>query len=605
MHPLAQMMAAKSAGGGAEDTTGNAGPGPARPMHPLAMALAGAKGGAGTHAGPGGGSGGAEAGGEGAPPSRPMHPLAMALAGAKGGAGGGDGAGGGGGARPVHPLAAALGNRGGGGGPVPAINTAMPKGEGGAVPQVKSPEALGLPPKPKVEPPQKMKGLFWSAIPPAKVQATIWSNLNDFKAIDVAALVEDFAAKQEAAKPVAAKQEAKHVTLFDPKRNQNVLIALGRFKMQPDQIRDAVLALAENFLNAENTQKLMNILPTAEEVGTVNAFEGDTSTLGPVEHFFGSISQVPRVDLRLKCWQTTLTFDENLKQIREKILIISRGATAVRNCRGFTKILEVVLAVGNYMNGTSARGGAYGFKLDVLTKLNDVKAGNRQKGTLLNYVAQQSDAKIPETRNLVTDLMPVHEAAEHSLGQVENEIKALQISMNTIRKELEEMEALSDEVAHPFKTKLGRFMQRVERPWADTNAEFQALQALLTGVMSSFGEDLASRTDQDSCQKFFTLISNFTTGYRDALEANRKAAAEAAKKPAQATGPTSAPGAKDTGAPPAPGAKADQNLFSSFTKAQSQKSADEIVAEFRNKMQKRRARMSVMDTTQRNPEEWG
>lgn len=78
----------------------------------------------------------------------------------------------------------------------------------------------------------------------------------------------------------------------------------------------------------------------------------------------------------------------------------------------------MTLAVGNYMNGTSARGGAYGFRLDVLSKLNDVKAGSRFKGTLLNFIAGQADAKVPECRHMVKDLAPVHDAAEHSLGQV-------------------------------------------------------------------------------------------------------------------------------------------------------------------------------------------
>lgn len=37
-------------------------------------------------------------------------------------------------------------------------------------------------------------------------------------------------------------------------------------------------------------------------------------------------------------------------------------------------MLEWTLAVGNYMNGQSVKGGAYGFKLEMLEKLNDVKS---------------------------------------------------------------------------------------------------------------------------------------------------------------------------------------------------------------------------------------
>lgn len=54
-----------------------------------------------------------------------------------------------------------------------------------------------------------------------------------------------------------------------------------------------------------------------------------------------------------------------------------------------SRTVQLTLAVGNTMNGTSVRGGAYGFRLDVLSKLNDVKAGSRLRGTLLNFIAAQ------------------------------------------------------------------------------------------------------------------------------------------------------------------------------------------------------------------------
>ena len=305
-------------------------------------------------------------------------------------------------------------------------------------------------------------------------------------------LLEDFSAKQEAPKPAVKTDAApKHVSLIDPKRNQNVLIALGRFKMTPPQvcslvllstgvqaislvscsamrqvhdfvivptqflqIREAVLTLNEAFLTADNTQKLLNILPTPDEIGTIQAYEGDPNSLGPVETFFSAIAAVPRLEQRLKCWMATLLFDDNVMQIREKIEAIGKGTRAIKASKGFPKSLEVVLAVGNYLNGTSARGGAYGFRLDILSKLNDVKASSRQKGTLLNYIATQID-KIPQCKELVTELNPVHEAAEFSLSQAENDCKTIQLSLNLIKKELEEMEGQPNDVAKAFKTKVG------------------------------------------------------------------------------------------------------------------------------------------------------
>jgi len=253
------------------------------------------------------------------------------------------------------------------------------------------------------------------------------------------------------------------------------------------QIREAVITLNETFLTPDTTQKLINILPTTEEINAIQSFEGDTHNLGAVETFFASAATVPRLEQRLKCWLASLLFDDNISQIREKIEAISRGTKALKASRGFPKSLEVILAVGNYLNGTSARGGAYGFRyvititpltrllyfpfflllapsshslrdhfrLDILGKLNDVKASSSKKGTLLNYIATQID-KIPQCKDLVTELSAVHEAAEHSLSQVENDCKAIQLSLNLIKKELEEMEGQPNDVAKAFKAKVIR-----------------------------------------------------------------------------------------------------------------------------------------------------
>ena len=44
------------------------------------------------------------------------------------------------------------------------------------------------------------------------------------------------------------------------------------------------------------------------------------------------------------------------------------------NSDGVRRILELILAFGNYMNGGTQRGQADGFDLNILVKLKDVKA---------------------------------------------------------------------------------------------------------------------------------------------------------------------------------------------------------------------------------------
>jgi hypothetical protein len=91
-----------------------------------------------------------------------------------------------------------------------------------------------------------------------------------------------------------------------------------------------------------------------------------------------------------------------------------------RHC--FTRVLQYVLAVGNYLNSESnARGGAYGYRLDTLKKLSTVK-GTDSKTTLLDFVARAAfeEAKVRGLARLPQDLAPVSVAKPESLDAVRN-----------------------------------------------------------------------------------------------------------------------------------------------------------------------------------------
>ena len=51
------------------------------------------------------------------------------------------------------------------------------------------------------------------------------------------------------------------------------------------------------------------------------------------------------------------------------------------------------MLTGNYLNGTGPKGGAYGFKLEFLTKLADTKTADN-KSTLLHYLVASIERKV-------------------------------------------------------------------------------------------------------------------------------------------------------------------------------------------------------------------
>jgi dishevelled associated activator of morphogenesis len=81
-----------------------------------------------------------------------------------------------------------------------------------------------------------------------------------------------------------------------------------------------------------------------------------------------------------------------------------------RSSKKFQKLLEFILAIGNYMNGSTTRGEAWGFKLDSLPKMLDVKSSVDPKVSLLHFVAQEMERFNPEHADLIEDF-PHLEAA--------------------------------------------------------------------------------------------------------------------------------------------------------------------------------------------------
>ena len=65
----------------------------------------------------------------------------------------------------------------------------------------------------------------------------------------------------------------------------------------------------------------------------------------------------------------------------------------VRSSRALKAVLEHTLALGNYLNGSSSKGGAWGFKIDSLNKLIGTKTVDGSS-TLLHYLARELAAKV-------------------------------------------------------------------------------------------------------------------------------------------------------------------------------------------------------------------
>jgi len=85
---------------------------------------------------------------------------------------------------------------------------------------------------------------------------------------------------------------------------------------------------------------------------------------------------------------------------------------AVRDSKAFKQYLELLLAVGNYLNG-GFRGGAYGFKYDGILKLTETKSNSpNPEHTLQHYIVEIVHRKFSPLLDFLKDLEPCISASK-------------------------------------------------------------------------------------------------------------------------------------------------------------------------------------------------
>lgn len=89
---------------------------------------------------------------------------------------------------------------------------------------------------------------------------------------------------------------------------------------------------------------------------------------------------------------------------------MTAASKCAREAKHFHKVLEVILAYGNYMN-SGKRGGVFGFKLSSLDSLAILKAPSDRSLTLLHVIVESIEQKFPELLAFPAELKFIDKAA--------------------------------------------------------------------------------------------------------------------------------------------------------------------------------------------------
>ena len=204
-------------------------------------------------------------------------------------------------------------------------------------------------------------------------------------------------------------------------------------------------------------------MPNAEEAQQLNGYENEKN-LGVAENFVKIIRSVDG-DLvqRLSLWEFKIEFDELYETEQDKIFWLRRGHDAIRNSDGLRIMFTLILSIGNYMNGSTAKGQAYGFKLNSLTQLLRSRTVDNS-ATLLEYIyefitKQGADSDIRNALNFTKELQSLDEAQTVDVSVLRQNICRIGLKLKLIRKRIENKSTIT-RMNDEFISKMAPFYER-------------------------------------------------------------------------------------------------------------------------------------------------
>merc|ERR1719295_1009019 len=299
----------------------------------------------------------------------------------------------------------------------------------------------------------RLPTLQLAVLKPNDTKDTFWYTTNDdkiIKEIDFSAFEEAFKLNPAPIKKAGGRDEpdpGKVPTIKTPQlkslmehtRLKNVAICKRRLPPMPlEDIMAAVNALDNSTISLDAIELLQRIEPNAEEIKAYREFnfkKQDPNELTEEDRFMLKLSKVERLPAKLEIMSFMSTYYEFLHAVRPRIEAIHLASKATRNAKKFKKILEIILAFGNYMN-PAKKGSAYGFKMASLDNLTITKSSDK-KTTIVNYLVDIVNSKYPELKGFEGELRYIDKAAQFSLENVMTDVNELEKGMRLAKKELE------------------------------------------------------------------------------------------------------------------------------------------------------------------------
>uniref|UniRef100_A0A0X3NR67 FH1/FH2 domain-containing protein 3 n=1 Tax=Schistocephalus solidus TaxID=70667 RepID=A0A0X3NR67_SCHSO len=202
-------------------------------------------------------------------------------------------------------------------------------------------------------------------------------------------------------KLLKAEAAGKKIEILDMKRSNAINIGM---KVLPPlgTINNALIKMDSSVINREGIEKLLqNMLPTEEEIDKILTAkrENENYQLGTAEEFLLTLSEVTNLKPRLELWLFKLDYESTESEIIEPLMDLKQAVLDLQKCKTLRYVLSVVLAMGNFLNGSAS----HGFNAEYLARLPEVK-DVVHKQSLLYHVCNTVLEQFPDSTDMHSEL---------------------------------------------------------------------------------------------------------------------------------------------------------------------------------------------------------
>lgn len=220
---------------------------------------------------------------------------------------------------------------------------------------------------------------------------------------------------------------------------------------------------------------------------------------------------------RIRALIVVTSYEKECHDLVLKLQLIDSACKSVKKSANLKKILEIILAVGNYMNDSTKQ--ASGFKLGTLQRLAFTKDDTNTM-TFLHYVETIVRTSFPEYESFADELKDAIGVSKLSFEQVEQDCRDFVEMIKNVERSVKFGNLSDPSKFHPEDEVFRVVYQKL--PEAKKKQEYLELQLKTTksefnSAMQYFGED---PNDSQAVASFFSKFAGFVSEFQKANKEN-------------------------------------------------------------------------------------